>query len=137
MVGVGTSISGCRAPPSTSHFFSTTFLALDINKKYLNQKKRSTASQLPYSPASLTLSSAITSHWADVQVILLIDASRPHELLRAKSRNGDRDNKRMCHVCMWRPTPWTISPYCGQLTTDCSSAAWKRKPRNDYHIMSS
>ena len=61
----GTSISERRAP-YLSLLDQITSLALAINKEDLNQKERSSASQLPDTPASatLTLTSAITSHCA-------------------------------------------------------------------------
>ena len=65
MAWVGTSIPGCRFPPPyLSLLYQSTSLALVINKKHLNQMKRSTASLLPDAPASLTLTltSAISTH---------------------------------------------------------------------------
>ena len=64
----GTSISECRVPtPYLSLPYHSTSSALIIIKEDLNQKKRSTASQLPGTPAALTLipTSAITSHYSD------------------------------------------------------------------------
>ena len=60
----GTSISECRVPPPyLSLFYQSTSSALAINQEVLNQKGGSTASQLPNTSASLTLTltSAITS----------------------------------------------------------------------------
>ena len=65
MAWSGTSISECRVPPPyLSLLCQSTSSALAIDKYILNQKKPSTASQLPDIPASLTftLTSAMTSH---------------------------------------------------------------------------
>ena len=63
----GTSISECRVPPPyLSLFYQSTSSVLAINEEVLHQKRGSTASKLPDTPASLTLTltltSAITSH---------------------------------------------------------------------------
>ena len=65
----GTSISERRVPPPyLSLLYQSTSLALVIDQEDLYQKKRSSASQLPDTPASLTftlaltLTSAISSH---------------------------------------------------------------------------
>ena len=52
----GTSISGCRVPlPYLSLLYQSTSSDLAVNTVDLHQKKRSTASQLPDTPVSLTL----------------------------------------------------------------------------------
>ena len=54
--GGGASISGCRAPPPyLSRIYQSPSLALAINKEELDQKKRSTASQLPDTRSSVAL----------------------------------------------------------------------------------
>ena len=64
----GTIISECRVPPPyLSLLYQSTSSALAINKGDVNQKKQSTASQLPDTPASLTLTltSAITPQYCE------------------------------------------------------------------------